>query len=94
MIGGWLQESFDIDPNKHRFLTFSLIFIFFIYLLSCSFACCLLRQGMKQIVISSETPEIKALKKVGDNSAVAAVKPNFMCCNAFFFFFYYFLGVN
>ncbi|XP_023874750.2 putative phospholipid-transporting ATPase 9 isoform X4 [Quercus suber] len=41
------------------------------------FACCLLRQGMKQIVISSETPKIKALEKVGDNSAVAvAFKAN------------------
>ncbi|KAF3965086.1 hypothetical protein ACB098_04G085400 [Castanea mollissima] len=35
------------------------------------FACSLLRQGMKQIVISSETPESKALEKVGDKSAVA-----------------------
>ncbi|KAL4633308.1 hypothetical protein ACB092_04G113900 [Castanea dentata] len=35
------------------------------------FACCLLRQGVKQIVISSETPKIKALEKVGDNSSVA-----------------------
>ncbi|KAG7944440.1 hypothetical protein I3843_15G102600 [Carya illinoinensis] len=35
------------------------------------FACSLLRQGMKQIVISSETPEIKALEKAGDSSAVA-----------------------
>ncbi|KAM4106765.1 hypothetical protein ACB094_04G090000 [Castanea mollissima] len=41
------------------------------------FACCLLRQGMKQIVISSETPKIKELEKVGDNSAVAvAFKAN------------------
>ncbi|XP_059453929.1 putative phospholipid-transporting ATPase 9 [Corylus avellana] len=36
------------------------------------FACSLLRQGMKQIVISSEAPEIKALEKAGDESAVAA----------------------
>ncbi|GLT55312.1 hypothetical protein SLA2020_284470 [Shorea laevis] len=36
------------------------------------FACSLLRQGMKQIVISSEAPEIKALEKTGDESAVAA----------------------
>ncbi|KAM4106762.1 hypothetical protein ACB094_04G089800 [Castanea mollissima] len=41
------------------------------------FACCLLRQGMEQIVISSETPIIKELEKVGDNSAVAmAFKAN------------------
>ncbi|XWS51296.1 hypothetical protein CRYUN_Cryun12cG0164700 [Craigia yunnanensis] len=36
------------------------------------FACSLLRQGMKQIVINSETPENKALEKAGDKSAVAA----------------------
>ncbi|KAE8125008.1 hypothetical protein FH972_019846 [Carpinus fangiana] len=41
------------------------------------FACSLLRQGMKQIVISSEVPEIKALEKAGDESAVtAAFKAN------------------
>ncbi|KAK9996375.1 hypothetical protein SO802_021061 [Lithocarpus litseifolius] len=41
------------------------------------FACSLLRQGMKQIVISSETPESKALEKVGDKSAIAvAFKAN------------------
>ncbi|XVE56714.1 hypothetical protein DITRI_Ditri04bG0032800 [Diplodiscus trichospermus] len=36
------------------------------------FACSLLRQGMKQIVINSETPEIKALEKASDKSAAAA----------------------
>ncbi|KAF7806313.1 putative phospholipid-transporting ATPase 9 [Senna tora] len=35
------------------------------------FACSLLRQGMKQIIISSETPEIKSLEKVEDKSAAA-----------------------
>ncbi|KAF5445365.1 hypothetical protein F2P56_034416 [Juglans regia] len=41
------------------------------------FACSLLRQGMKQIVISSETQEIKALEKVGDKTTVAeAFKEN------------------
>ncbi|XWS60364.1 hypothetical protein CRYUN_Cryun07bG0029600 [Craigia yunnanensis] len=36
------------------------------------FACSLLRQGMKQIVINSETPENRALEKAGDKSAAAA----------------------
>jgi magnesium-transporting ATPase (P-type) len=36
------------------------------------FACSFLRQGMKQIIISSETPETKALEKAGDKSAIAA----------------------
>ncbi|CAJ1975388.1 unnamed protein product [Sphenostylis stenocarpa] len=36
------------------------------------FACSLLRQGMKQIIISSDTPEIKSLEKVEDKSAAAA----------------------
>ncbi|KAK8465883.1 hypothetical protein PHAVU_009G201600 [Phaseolus vulgaris] len=35
------------------------------------FACSLLRQGMKQIIISSDTPEIKSLEKVEDKSAAA-----------------------
>ncbi|CAN6714240.1 unnamed protein product [Malus baccata var. baccata] len=35
------------------------------------YACSLLRQGMKQIVISSETAEAKALEKVEDKTAVA-----------------------
>ncbi|KAJ8445395.1 hypothetical protein Cgig2_010753 [Carnegiea gigantea] len=34
------------------------------------FACSLLRQGMKQIVINSDTSEIKALEKVGDKDAI------------------------
>ncbi|XP_043702354.1 putative phospholipid-transporting ATPase 9 isoform X2 [Telopea speciosissima] len=35
------------------------------------FACSLLRQGMKQIIINLETPGIKALEKDGDKSAIA-----------------------
>ncbi|XP_042502639.1 putative phospholipid-transporting ATPase 9 [Macadamia integrifolia] len=35
------------------------------------FACSLLRQGMKQIIINLETPEMKALEKEGDKSAIA-----------------------
>lgn len=34
------------------------------------FACSLLRQGMKQIIISLETPDIKALEKVGDKAVI------------------------
>ncbi|KAK7306980.1 hypothetical protein VNO77_39646 [Canavalia gladiata] len=34
------------------------------------FACSLLRQGMKQIIIHLETPEIQALEKVGDKMAI------------------------
>ncbi|XP_045820794.1 putative phospholipid-transporting ATPase 9 [Trifolium pratense] len=41
------------------------------------FACSLLRQGMKQIIISSDTPDIKSLEKVENNSAAAfAIKAN------------------
>ncbi|KAJ4713310.1 Phospholipid-transporting ATPase [Melia azedarach] len=36
------------------------------------FACSLLRQGMQQIIISSETPENKALEKSEDKAAAAA----------------------
>ncbi|XP_031276824.1 putative phospholipid-transporting ATPase 9 [Pistacia vera] len=36
------------------------------------FACSLLRQGMQQIVVNSDTPETKALEKSEDKSAVAA----------------------
>ncbi|XVF11681.1 hypothetical protein REPUB_Repub08aG0048300 [Reevesia pubescens] len=36
------------------------------------FACSLLRQGMKQTIINSETPENKALEKAEDKSAAAA----------------------
>ncbi|KAL7001294.1 putative phospholipid-transporting ATPase 9 [Sarracenia purpurea var. burkii] len=35
------------------------------------FACSLLRQGMKQIIINLEIPEIKALEKVGEKDAIA-----------------------
>ncbi|KAM0986971.1 hypothetical protein ACFXTH_011173 [Malus domestica] len=35
------------------------------------FACSLLRQGMKQIVITLESPEIKALEKAGEKEAIA-----------------------
>ncbi|GMH27539.1 hypothetical protein Nepgr_029382 [Nepenthes gracilis] len=34
------------------------------------FACSLLRQGMKQIIINLESPDIKAVEKVGDKDAV------------------------
>ncbi|KAL2667512.1 hypothetical protein AAZV13_01G073400 [Glycine max] len=34
------------------------------------FACSLLRQGMKQIIIHLETPDIKALEKAGDKGAI------------------------
>ncbi|KAE8721534.1 putative phospholipid-transporting ATPase 8 [Hibiscus syriacus] len=36
------------------------------------FPCSLLRQGMKQVVINSETPENKALEKSGDKTTAAA----------------------
>ncbi|KAK4850297.1 hypothetical protein QYF36_005421 [Acer negundo] len=42
------------------------------------FACSLLRQGMQQIIINSETPENKALEKSGDKSVVAAIISNFI----------------
>ncbi|XP_058091688.1 putative phospholipid-transporting ATPase 9 [Magnolia sinica] len=35
------------------------------------FACSLLRQEMKQIIINLETPEIQALEKAGDKNAIA-----------------------
>ncbi|KAI8021502.1 putative phospholipid-transporting ATPase 9 [Camellia lanceoleosa] len=35
------------------------------------FSCSLLRQGMKQIIIKLETPEIKTLEKMGDRDVVA-----------------------
>ncbi|KAK4784199.1 hypothetical protein SAY86_018567 [Trapa natans] len=34
------------------------------------FACSLLRQGMRQIIIGLETPEIQALEKTGDKSSI------------------------
>jgi len=40
----------------------------------CSFSCRLLRQGMKQIIIHLEIPEIQALEKVGDKMAITKVK--------------------
>lgn len=44
-----------------------------IFYFASRYACSLLRQGMKQIIISSETPEAKALEKVEDKSKVATV---------------------
>jgi hypothetical protein len=41
---------------------------------NCRFACSLLRQGMKQLIIQLESPEIKALEKAGDKSAIEKVK--------------------
>ena len=41
------------------------------------FACSLLRQGMKQIIINSDTPEIKSLEKMEDKSASEAVSLHF-----------------
>lgn len=39
----------------------------------CRFACSLLRQGMRQIVISSDTPEMKSLETMEDKSAASKV---------------------
>ncbi|KAJ6718673.1 PHOSPHOLIPID-TRANSPORTING ATPASE 9-RELATED [Salix purpurea] len=35
------------------------------------FSCCLLRQGMKQIIINLETPDILSLEKTGNKEAIA-----------------------
>ncbi|KAJ0683293.1 putative P-type phospholipid transporter [Helianthus annuus] len=40
------------------------------------FACSLLRQGMKQIVITLESPEIIAAEKAGDKNSIAKVSKN------------------
>ena len=39
----------------------------------CSFACSLLRQGMKQIIITLETPEIQALERTGEKDMITKV---------------------
>ena len=59
-----------LKHNGHKFLT---MFKF------CRFACSLLRQGMKQIIIHSETSAIRALEKAGDKSAVDVVIVNSFC---------------
>ncbi|BAT79626.1 hypothetical protein VIGAN_02254100 [Vigna angularis var. angularis] len=46
------------------------------------FSCRLLRQGMKQIIIHLDIPEIQALEKVGDKMAV--VKLQVALCNLHF----------
>lgn len=38
------------------------------------YACSLLRQGMKQIVIKLDSPDIISLQKQGDKEAIAKVK--------------------
>ncbi|CAI8589548.1 unnamed protein product [Vicia faba] len=44
------------------------------------FACSLLRQGMKQIIISSDTPETKSLEKMENKSdAYVAIKKSVLC---------------
>lgn len=64
-----------------KLLEFLTIFVFF-----SSFACSLLREGMKQIVITSETAEAKALEKMEDKSAAASVSQYFICCYVYFYF--------
>jgi hypothetical protein len=49
---------------------------------------------MKQIVISSEAPEIKALEKAGDESAVALVSTNSIRLLCLFFFFVFCFVIN
>lgn len=41
---------------------------------------------MRQVIISSETPESKALEKSEDKSAAAAVIPNFISSPPFYGF--------
>lgn len=48
----------------------------------CSFACSLLRQGMKQIIINLDFPEIQALEKAGEKAAITKVvysEKNILC---------------
>jgi len=40
---------------------------------SCSYACSLLRQGMNQIIITLESPDIMAVEKAGEKNAIARV---------------------
>lgn len=47
--------------------------IIFAYNICCSYACSLLRQGMNQIIINLETPDIIATEKGGDKDATARV---------------------
>lgn len=46
-----------------------------------SFACSLLRQGMKQIIITLDSPEIEALEKTGDKAVVAKVNTGLKLMN-------------
>lgn len=54
-----------------------------------SFACSLLRQGMKQILITLEAREIKQLEKKGDKESIANVyyyHHSFLACFTFIVF--------
>lgn len=77
----------DGDCNQYRVLIFALTssgsaeimkatmetsFNFQIYGI-CRFACSLLRQGMKQIIITLDTPEIQAVERTGEKSAITEV---------------------
>lgn len=56
--------TFLIDISVESFLLFCDLF---------RFACSLLRQGMKQIIIGLDAPEIKALEKAGDKVSLSKV---------------------
>jgi hypothetical protein len=49
------------------------LFAYFSVVILCRFACSLLRQGMRQIIVSLEIPEVIAAEEFGDKAQIAKV---------------------
>jgi phospholipid-translocating ATPase len=66
-------RSFDAYSNIFNFMNLKILNAPFH-----RYACSLLRQGMKQITITLDTPDIIALEKGGDRAAIAKVEKAFL----------------
>ena len=65
-----MANSVNLDIFPH---VFHLLVAYYNLDVSDRYACSLLRQGMKPIVITLDSPDINALEKQGDKEAIAKV---------------------
>ena len=78
-----IEENFGVEIIYVIFLEVT----YLTYFNFSRYACSLLREDMKQIVITLDSPDIDALEKQGDKEVIAKVK-DFEVHNIYYFLFF------
>ena len=78
-----IEENFGVEIIYVIFLGVT----YFNYFNFSRYACSLLREDMKQIVITLDSPDIDALEKQGDKEAIAKVQ-DFEVHKIYYFLFF------